>query len=96
MLINQAATACAVFHASNFQPQQQRILDEMAQFGAGHDFTIAELAAYCHLEKSSVSARRNAMLAAGLIELGAERKCSISGKTVQTVHLKAELFGRAA
>jgi len=96
MLINQAATACRVFHASNFQPQQQRIIDEMAQFGRNTNFTIAELATYCHMEKSSVSARRRAMLDAGILELGAERKCSISGKTVQTVHLKTDLLGRAA
>lgn len=94
MLINQAETACAVFHASNFQPQQQRILDLLECHGG--DWTIGEIANFLRMDKSAVSGRRNALLAIGAIELGDERKCRISGKTVQTVHIKADLFGRAA
>jgi hypothetical protein len=97
MLINQAPTACAVFHSSNFQPQQQRILDMLAVFGG--DWTIGEIAAQLDIDKSAVSGRRKALLSLGEsspIELGAERKCRISRKTVQTVHLKANLFGVAA
>lgn len=89
MRINQAETARDVFHGRGFntqiaQPQQCKI---MAAMQAGRTYTIGELAAMLNMEKSTVSARRNAMLAAGLVELGQERKCSRSGKTCQTIRL---------
>jgi len=89
MRIQQADTARAVFHERGFnvqiaQPQQSKILAAMRP---GITYTIGELAAMLGMEKSTVSARRNAMLSAGLVELGNERKCSQSGKTCQTIRL---------
>ncbi|MDD3884539.1 MAG: helix-turn-helix domain-containing protein [Gallionella sp.] len=85
MRINQADTAREVFHTTDFQPQQQRILDLINRLGG--DWTIGEIAASTGLDKSAVSGRRNSLLAIGAVELGHERKCSRSGKTCQTIRL---------
>lgn len=40
-----------------------------------------------NLEKSSVSGRRNALIAASLVEYAPERKCRITGRFVQAVRV---------
>lgn len=100
MLINQSETALDCFHSRGFNtqiasPQQQLILNEMSfshrASGRFDDFTIGELAKFTGLDKSSVSARRNAMMSAGLVVLSDERKCTVSGKMCQTVKLPVDL-----
>lgn len=69
--------------------QQEQVFNAIkAAWSSGA--TISELAHMLGLEKSSVSARRNALLASGRIELGDERKCRITGRTVQTVRVKPQ------
>ena len=88
--INQAPTAIANYHGFVLpyatQPQQLRILDKMKQSHLP-DFTIGELSYLTNMDKSTVSARRNAMLQAGTLILGTERKCKFSEKVCQTVKL---------
>lgn len=98
MRINQSQTAVDNYHSRGFntsvvQPQQQKILDVMLD---GKTYTIGELAKLTGLDKSAVSGRRNAMLAAGLIERGAHRECKISGRLCETVKRKDDLFGACA
>jgi len=89
MKIQQSDTAIDCFHRPDFnltviQPQQAQILDKMQH---GKDYTIRELAHVTHMDRSTVSARRNAMLKLGLIEYGPRRKCMFSEKFVETVRL---------
>lgn len=97
MRINQSQTAIDNFHSRGFnaavQPQQQKILDVMLD---GKTYTIGELTKLTGLDKSAVSGRRNAMLAAGVIERGANRECKISNRFCETVKRKSDLFGVCA
>ena len=52
--------------------------------------TIAEIAFLLNMEKSSVSGRRNELIAAGRLVLAGERKCSITQRTVQAVKVPAK------
>jgi len=92
MKIQQSITAIENYHRPDFnitviQPQQAQILEKMQH---GKDYTIRELAHVTHMDRSNVSARRNAMLKLGLIEYGPSRKCMFSEKFVETVKLKGE------
>lgn len=84
--INQAQTAINHFHEvvvpNLSKSQQAHILSVMAR---GCTYTIGELADFLGLQKSTVSARRNEMIAAGLIKHGKNRPCKISNVTCQTV-----------
>ena len=73
-------------HPGLAKRQQDLVLAAIAQAGdAGA--TIAELAKALHLEKSSISGRRNALIAANLVEYAPERKCRITGRCVQAVRV---------
>jgi hypothetical protein len=91
MKIEQAITAIRNYHdyvvPEVNQKCQKKILRHMKREADIPDWTIGEIAYSCQMEKSSVSARRYAMIANGVIEIGLPRKCKISGKTCQTVKL---------
>lgn len=73
-------------HPGLAKRQQDAVLAAIAD--AGRDgATIAELARSLRLEKSSVSARRNALITAKLVEYAPERKCRVTGRFVQAVRL---------
>lgn len=62
--------------------QCDRIVEFVERTGTA---TIAEIAQALHIEKSSVSGRRNELIAAGRLVLADERKCSVTGRYVQCV-----------
>lgn len=62
--------------------QCDRIADYVGNAGTA---TIAEIAQALRIEKSSVSARRSELLAAKRLEMADERKCSVTGRWVQSV-----------
>lgn len=66
------------------QAQCDRIVEYVERAGTA---TIAEIAQALHLEKSSVSGRRNELIAAGRLVLGGRRQCAITGRSVQSVKL---------
>lgn len=73
-------------HPGLAKRQQDAVLAAIK--AAGHEgATIAELAKALNLEKSSVSGRRNALIAASLVEYAPERKCTITGRFVQSVRV---------
>ena len=89
MKIQQAKTAIDHYHSPGFQytvvdRRESEILEVMKR---GKDYTITELAYLTHMDKSAVSARRNAMLKKKLIVQGARRKCKFTEIFVQTVKL---------
>ncbi|PLT18716.1 MarR family transcriptional regulator [Ralstonia mannitolilytica] len=66
------------------QAQCDRIVEYVERAGTA---TIAEIAQALHIEKSSVSARRNELIAAGRLVLGGRRQCAVTGRSVQSVKL---------
>ena len=66
------------------QLQCDRIVEYVERAGTA---TIAEIAKALHMEKSSVSGRRNELIAAGRLVLAGVRKCSVTNRTVQSVKL---------
>ncbi|CAJ0705927.1 hypothetical protein [Ralstonia holmesii] len=64
--------------------QCDRIVEYVERAGTA---TIAEMAQALHMEKSSVSGRRNELIAAGRLVLGGRRKCTVTGRYVQCVKL---------
>ncbi|WP_439893154.1 MarR family transcriptional regulator (plasmid) [Ralstonia sp. 25C] len=81
-----AQTSMDVFRrgrtTSTAKLQCDRIADYVARSGTA---TIAEIAQALRIEKSSVSARRSELIAAKRLELAEERKCSATGRWVQSV-----------
>jgi DNA-binding GntR family transcriptional regulator len=88
MKIAQQETAVAAFYEQVplFSATQREVL--LLAVAAGRDFSIGELAHSTGFEKSSVSARLNKLRQDGLIEFGPERKCRISGITINPVRRK--------
>jgi len=85
MKIAQQETAVAAFyeHVPSIAPtQREHILSCIAP---GSDYSMCELVARTGLQKSSISARLNEMRKDGVIEFGPERKCRISGITINPV-----------
>ncbi len=82
------ATSIDAYHSRSRrtigQAQCDRIVEYVERAGTA---TIAEIAKALGMEKSSVSARRNELIAAGRLVLGARRQCAITGHNVQTVKL---------
>ncbi|QNB13460.1 MarR family transcriptional regulator [Paraburkholderia tropica] len=88
MKIAQQETAVAAFHEhvpSISSTQCGVILDAIQP---GHDYSMSELVEMTGLQKSSISARLNKMRADGVLEHGPERKCRISGRTINPVRRK--------
>ncbi|WP_258559181.1 MarR family transcriptional regulator [Ralstonia mannitolilytica] len=83
-------TSIDAYHSSsrrsNSKLQCDRIVEYVERAGTA---TIAEIAKALGMEKSSVSARRNELIAAGRLVLAGERKCSVTNRTVQSVKLPA-------
>ena len=92
MRINQAETAIDHYHSPAFQYRtvQKREAEILEVMQRGKDYTITELAYLTHMDKSEVSARRNAMLKKKLIVRGANRKCKFTEIFVQTVKLERQ------
>ena len=89
MLTNVQETSIDAYHSrsrrSGSKAQCDRIVEYVERAGTA---TIAEIAQALHIEKSSVSARRNELIAAGrLVLLDEERKCKVTNRTVQAVKL---------
>lgn len=95
MRIAQQQTACDAFHAHQAisANQHARILEYIQKHG--HNWSIGELARALNLEKSTVSARVNELLASGQLAAKAKRKDRYSGITIRPVGLPA-MHGRLA
>ncbi|MFV0916070.1 MarR family transcriptional regulator [Ralstonia nicotianae] len=82
------ATSIDAYHSRSRrtigQAQCDRIVEYVERAGTA---TIAEIAQALHIEKSSVSARRNELIAAGRLVLTDDRKCAVTGRYVQCVKL---------
>jgi hypothetical protein len=61
----------------------------LSQMRSDTDYSRRELARHTGLELSSVCGRVNELLAIGLLEELASRRCSITGKTVHPVKLSS-------
>lgn len=59
---------------------QQKVLDAMRH---GRDYSLSELSAMTGIDKSSVSARINELLASGHVVISRLRHCKITGKEVR-------------
>lgn len=68
------------------QLQCDRIAEYVERAGTA---TIAEIAKALGMEKSSVSTRRNELIATGRLVLAGERKCSVTNRTAQSVKVPA-------
>ncbi|CAJ0701701.1 hypothetical protein LMG19089_02904 [Ralstonia edaphis] len=89
------ATSIDAYHSRSRrtigQAQCDRIVEYVERAGTA---TIAEIAQALHIEKSSVSGRRNELIAAGrLVLLDEERKCKVTNRTVQAVKLPQKQGG---
>jgi DNA-binding MarR family transcriptional regulator len=87
MLIQQTDTAIDAFHAHRGKSaaQRERVIAFIDRQGG--DWSIGEIASMMYLEKSTVSARLNELLATGELEVRPKRKDLISGVTVRPVGL---------
>jgi DNA-binding GntR family transcriptional regulator len=88
MKIAQQDTAVASFYEQVplfSVTQRETIFNAIAP---GHDFSMCELVEPTGIQKSSISARLNKMREDGVIEFGPERKCRISGITINPVRRK--------
>ncbi|MGA4125524.1 MarR family transcriptional regulator [Ralstonia nicotianae] len=85
---NIAETSIDAYHSRSRrtigQAQCDRIVEYVERAGTA---TIAEIAQALHIEKSSVSGRRNELIAAGRLVLSHNRECTITGRWVQAVKL---------
>ncbi|CAJ0719428.1 hypothetical protein LMG6871_02857 [Ralstonia edaphis] len=72
------------------QLQCDRIVEYVERAGTA---TIAEIAQALRMEKSSVSGRRNELIAAGRLVLGGRRQCAVTGRSVQSVKLPQKQRG---
>ena len=88
MRTNVTETSIDAYHSRSRrtigQAQCDRIVEYVERAGTA---TIAEIAQALHIEKSSVSARRNELIAAGRLVLTDDRKCAVTGRYVQCVKL---------
>jgi len=95
MLIKQADTAIDHFHLVVSDALAPQLIERICNFIEGHprkpDWTIAELSFGLEIDKSNISARRNEMLKAGILEKCEKRCCSITGVRVETVKLREVL-----
>jgi hypothetical protein len=85
---NVAASSIDAYHSRSRrtagQLQCDRIVEYVERAGTA---TIAEIAQALDMEKSSVSARRNELIAAQRLVLSDDRKCTVTGRYVQCVKL---------
>lgn len=92
MRINQAPTACDSFHAHTdcglAYSQREMIAGYIALRGGS--WSIGELSNALDMQKSTVSARLNEMLATGQVEARQKRKDRISNISVRPVGLPAK------
>lgn len=90
MLINQLDTAIDAFHAHHGKSavQRERVLSFIETRGG--DWSIGEIARGLSLEKSTVSARINELLATGELDVRPKRKDRVSGVMVRPVGLPFE------
>jgi len=81
-------TSIDAYHSRSRRTAGQLQCDRIAEYveRAG-TATIAEIAEALTMEKSSVSARRNELIAAGRLVLTDDRKCTVTGRYVQCVKL---------
>ena len=87
---NIAETSIDAYHSSTRRNVGKLQCDRIAEYVASvGNATIAEIAKALHMEKSSVSGRRNELIAAGRLVLAGERRCSVTQRRVQAVKLPA-------
>lgn len=89
MLINQAPTACDAFHAhtdSGLASGQRALILGFIERSGG-SWSIGELAEALTMQKSTVSARLNEMLQAGVIVAKPKRKDRLTNITIRPVGL---------
>ena len=88
MRTNVTETSIDAYHSrsrrNGSKAQCDRIVEYVERAGTA---TIAEIAQALHMEKSSVSGRRNELIAAGRLVLGGRRQCAVTGRSVQSVKL---------
>ena len=91
MLTDVQDTSIDAYHSSTRRNVGKLQCDRIAEYVASvGNATIAEIAKALGMEKSSVSGRRNELIAAGRLVLAGERKCSVTLRTVQCVKVPAK------
>ena len=86
-----APTSIDAYHSRDRRNVGKLQCDRIAEYVASvGNATIAEIAKALGMEKSSVSGRRNELIAAGRLVLAGERKCSITQRTVQAVKVPSK------
>lgn len=88
MKIAQQETAAAAFYERVPSIAKTQSAEILAAIVPGYDYSMCELVELTGFQKSSISARLHKMRADGLLEYGAERKCRISGITINPVRRK--------
>ena len=84
-------TSIDAYHSSDRRNVGKLQCDRIAEYVASvGNATIAEIAKALGMEKSSVSGRRNELIAAGRLVLAGERKCTVTLRTVQCVKVPAK------
>ena len=90
MRTNVAASSIDAYYSAPTRTTAKLQCDRIAEYVASvGNATIAEIAKALGMEKSSVSGRRNELIAAGRLVLAGERKCSVTQRRVQAVKLPA-------
>lgn len=83
-----AETSIDAYHAirrDGSLTRQQALV--MGVIEAGRDYSLREIARLTDLDTSTVSGRVNELRAAGKLELGTTRPCTLSRKTIHPVRL---------
>lgn len=90
MLINQTQTAIDHFYSGRIDKASQ-VTKILLAIADGSDYTRGEIAHDLGMEKSTVSARVNTLIAREWVKYGKNRPCKRSGVTCQTIILNIGL-----
>lgn len=83
-----SAQAFADIKREGIPSRQQSMI--LAHIQPGRDYSLQELARLAGFQINAVSARCNELRNGGAIEFGPQRKCAITGRTVNPVRLPAQ------
>lgn len=85
MKIAQQETAVAAFYERVPAVAPTQVTRLLSAIQAGSDYSMCELRQLTNIDKSAISARLFALRESGVLEYGPERKCRISGVTINPV-----------
>jgi hypothetical protein len=91
-----AETSIDAYHALQREGTlTKRQAQVMEQVQPGRDYSLQELVQLTGLPVNVISGRCNELRAAKRLELGPERKCSLTGRTIHPVRLPLPAGGQA-